>query len=40
MNWHPQNDEVRSSGWSRVPECADGEEVEDGSERSSPVRAT
>ncbi len=24
MTWYPQNDEVRSSGWSRVPECPDG----------------
>lgn len=30
MTWHPQNDEVRSSGWSRVPEYPVGEEVEDG----------
>ncbi len=30
MSWHPVHAEVRSSGWSRVPEEVDGKEVDVG----------
>lgn len=28
MNWYPRDNEVRSSGWSRIPETHDGKEDE------------
>ncbi len=30
MSWHPRDAEVRSSGWSRIPEEVDGKEVDVG----------
>lgn len=29
MTWHPAHDEVRSSGWSKIPAHVDGDEAED-----------
>lgn len=34
MNWHPANGEVRSSGWSRIPDEVEGEEVDVGERRA------
>lgn len=30
MSWHPVSGEVRSSGWSRIPDGVDGEEEDVG----------